>query len=450
MSKLPIVAIIGRPNTGKSTLFNALTGSRRAIVNELPGTTRDPVVMKVETDDLDYLLLDTGGLGGGSKDIDFEKDVAKQSTIALQSADLILFTLDARTDLTASDQRIIEMLRKNRRRHVPVIVVATKCDKPGVEDSAVPQFEALGIGEAIIATGAVHRMGINELEETIIEQLKELHFEKRTSDVGLRTEENVPRIAIVGRPNVGKSSILNALMSEPQRKTAGRIVSDIPGTTRDTADSIIMAHGKQYMFIDTAGLRRKARVEEDLEFLSTVQAIKAMQDSDIVILVLDATEPPSHQDKRIAGMAIDEGKGLILLANKADLLNGEQKKVRAMDIAAAFPFCRFAPTLFVSAVSRDGLLKLFPLIDSVTRNRLRRIATKDLREWYLTAVRGVPSRALASGKHITQAAEPPPTFVLFVKNPRAVQVAQLRYLENNIRQRFGFEGTPIRWVTKEG
>lgn len=448
MSRLPTIAIIGRPNTGKSTLFNALTGTRRAIVSEIPGTTRDPVAMKVETDDLDYLLLDTGGLGGGSKDKDFEEDVAQQSRIALGAADLILFTLDGRTDLTASDHTIIDLLRRERRRHVPVIIVVTKCDKKGIEEAAVPEFQSLGIADAVIPIAAVHRQGIGELEDAIIEHAKKLHFKKESPGTAVATA--VPRIAIVGRPNVGKSSILNALMSVPQRETAARIVSVIPGTTRDVTDTVIMHQDQPYVFVDTAGLRRRAKIAADLEYLSYIQSIHALESSDIVLLILDGSELPSHQDKRIAGLAINEGKALVVVVNKEDLLKSEEKKQRARDIAAAFPFCRFAPTLFVSAVERTGLLKLFPLINSVHRNRLRRIPAKDLREWYLTAVRGVPARALATGKHITQAKDPPPTFVVFVRNPKNIELSQLRYLENRLRETFGFEGTPVRWVTKRG
>lgn len=450
MARLPVVAIIGRPNTGKSTLFNALTGSRRAIVSDIAGTTRDPVATKVVTDELDYLLLDTGGLGGGSTDTEFEKDAALQSRIALGTADLVLFTLDGRTDLTASDHEVISMLRKERKRHVPVIIVATKCDKRGIEQEAIPEFLSLGITEDVLPVAAVHMQGIGELEDTMIERLKQLHFTKEKPVSGDTNTPAIPRIAVIGRPNVGKSSLLNALMSAPQRKTSARIVSDIPGTTRDVTDTIIVSQERPYVFVDTAGLRRRARVDEKLEYLSYIQSMHAIEDCDVAVLMLDGAEPPSHQDKRIAGLAIDEGKALIILINKEDLLTSEQKKQRTRDIAAAFPFCRFAPILYVSAKERTGLLKLFPLLESCYRNRLRRIPTRELRAWYLAAVRGVPARMLAGGKHITQATDPPPTFVLFVRNPRAIELSQLRYLDNRLRETFGFEGTPVRWVTRKG
>ncbi|MBI5156151.1 ribosome biogenesis GTPase Der [Candidatus Peregrinibacteria bacterium] len=455
MSRLPVVAIIGRPNTGKSTLFNALVGERRAIVSDTPGTTRDPVAGMVETESVDYLLLDTGGIGGGSEDKSFESDVEKQSKLAIESADVILFTLNARDELTSSDRTIVDILRRNRKRHVPVIIVATKCDKPGTEETAIPMFAGLSIADDVIATSAVHRQGIGTLEDAIASHLAKLHFKKESirqqnEERETRNEStiNVPRVAVIGKPNVGKSSLLNALMPDPMRKTAGRIVSPIPGTTRDSSDTTITSQGREYVFVDTAGLRRKSRVHKDLEGIAVLQSIKAMQSSEVVLLMLDATEPVSHQDKHIAGMACDEGKAMIIVLNKMDLLNAAQKKERIDEVRGALPFCKFAPLLPVSAVTREGLLKLFPLIDSVQRNRLRRISVKDLRDWYRTAVRTVPAKMLATSKHITQGSDPPPTFVLFVKNPRDVQPSQLRALDNNLRRTFGFEGTPIRWIMR--
>jgi len=418
-------------------------------VSPVPGTTRDHVVHKVETDLLDYLLLDTGGIGGGSTDKDFEKDVSAQSLIALSSADLIILTFNSQEELTSSDRSVIDLLRKKKKRHVPLILALTKCDNPELTDDLLPEFLGLGITETVIPVSAPHRLGVEELEEAIVKELKKLHFKKETSTYEEQTTRP-PRIAIVGKPNVGKSSIINALMSDPQRELSARLVSDIPGTTRDSSDSIIHYNEKEYIFVDTAGLRRKARVEEDLEYLSTVKSMQAMEDSDIVILTLDATEVMSKQDKRIAGMAVESGKALIVLLNKADKLTGEERGEKENETRASLPFCRYAPLLFCSAISRENLLKLFALIESVERNRSRRIPTKDLLRWYEQAVQRIPSRVLGKSKFITQAEEIPPTFVLFVKHPKEVDISQLRGLENKIRQTFSFEGTPIRWVTKEG
>jgi len=446
MARLPTVAIIGRPNTGKSTLFNRLIGSRRAIESDIAGTTRDHVVYRFETPEMDYLLLDTGGIGGGSTDRDFEDDVAEQSLVALEAADLIIFTINSQEELTAADYKVIDILRKQKRGHVPVILVPTKCDNFSDIDNIMPQYYKLGIGEEVIAISAIHRIGVEELEEKIIEQLKKLQFKKISKEE--TTVETPPRVAIIGKPNVGKSSIVNALMSDPQRELSSRLVSEIPGTTRDSSDSVIRHEDRDYMFVDTAGLRRKARVDEDLETISAIKSIQAMQDSDITVLTLDASDVVAKQDKRIAGMAIEEGKGLIILLNKADKLTTEERGEKEMEVRASFLFCRYAPILFVSAKTKDGLLKLFPLIDTIQRNRYRRIPTKDLLRWYENSIQRIPALELAKSKFVTQAEQIPPTFMIFVKNPKRVEISQLRALENNLRSTFAFEGTPVRFITK--
>jgi len=446
MPRLPTVAIIGRPNTGKSTLFNRIVGKRRAIVSDVAGTTRDHVVYRVENELLDYLLLDTGGIGGGSTDKSFEDDVAAQSRIALESADLIVFTVDGREELTASDFAVVDILRKRKKHHVPVIIVPTKCDNSDDAEERMHEYHALGITDTIIPISTLHRIGTDELQEVMIEKLIALQFKK---DPAIEhTDETPPRIAIIGKPNVGKSSIVNALMSDPQRAQSSRIVSDIPGTTRDSSDSIIRFKEREYIFVDTAGLRRKSRVDEDLESISAIKSIQALEDSDIVILVLDAHDVITAQDKRIAALAIEEGKGMIILLNKADLLTTEEKKEKEGEIKVSFRFCRFAPILFCSAVTRDGLLKMFPLIDMVQRNLHRSIPIKELRRWYESVVHNIPAQQLSKSKFITQADGTPPTFVVFVKNPRKVDVSQLRFLDNNVRSTFSFEGAPIRWITK--
>ncbi len=447
MAKLPVVAIIGRPNTGKSTLFNRFVGSRRAIVSDTPGTTRDHVMERVEWDDMDFLLLDTGGMGGGSVDTDFEEDVSAQSTVALSSADLILFTVNAKEPMTASDEAVIEVLRKRKRNHVPVIIVATKCDNPETAEQAEMEYQSLGIADDIIPISAVHNIGVMDLENAIVKHLKALHFEKKKKEDG--ADSGQLRVALVGKPNVGKSSLVNAFMSEPQRKLSSRIVSDIPGTTRDSSDTVIMNEEKEYVFVDTAGLRRKSRVDEDLEYYSNMRSIQAIEDSDVAVLMLDAKDVISKQDKRIAGIAVEAGKGLILFVNKADELTAEEKVEKEAEVRASLPFCRYASILFGSAKTRDGILKIFPVIESIQRNRTRRIPQKELMRWYQDAISRVPSQVLGKSKFITQAEDTPPTFVLFVKNAKKVDVSQLRALENNIRSTFAFEGTPIKWITKE-
>lgn len=443
MAKLPTVAIIGRPNTGKSTLFNRLVGKRRAIVSDVPGTTRDHVSFRVEGDDVDYLLLDTGGIGGGSEDADLEDDVAAQSLIALEAADLILFTVNGKEDLTASDFAVADLLRKKRKRHVPVLVVLTKCDDWNTAEEHLAAAYELNLGDDVIGVSAAHRINTDELEDRIEAQLKKLHFGKIVEE----DAERPPRIAIIGKPNVGKSSLVNALLSDVQRDLSSRIVSDIPGTTRDSSDSIVRHEGKEYVFVDTAGLRRKAKTDGHIDTISSLKSIQAVQDSDVVVLVLDASELTSKQEQRIAAMAIEAGKGFVIVVNKADLLTVEEREEKEQEVRVQLRFCQYSPVLFTSAKTRIGLPKLFPLLESVARNRLRRIPTKELLRWFENLVQKAPG-TIAKSKYVTQAKDVPPTFVLFCKRPSAIRTSDLRFLENNLRATFAFEGTPVRWVTK--
>lgn len=443
MANIPTVAIIGRPNTGKSRLFNRLIGRRKAIVSDVPGTTRDHIASLVEGGKVDYLLVDTGGMGGGTQDEDLEDDVHRQSLLALENADLILFTVNSQESLTASDMQIAHLLRVKRKRHVPVVLVVTKCDNPGQIEELLPQYYELKITDEIIPVSAIHTFGLEDLQQNIEERLTGLHFIKHETNA-----EKIPQIAVIGKPNVGKSSIINALMSEGQREKSPLLVSDLPGTTRDSTDTVIHYHDKPYNFIDTAGIKKRQQTGEGIETFAYFRSIQAVEECDIAILVLDSREPVSKQDKRIAGLAIEEGKGLIILLNKIDLITVDKKAEREHAIRREIPFCRFAPVIACSAVNRKGLLNLFDQTEEIQRNRTRRIATKELQNWYKDVVHDQPADALKSCKHITQADGLPPTFVLFVKNPKMVQVSQLRYLENRLRETFGFEGTPIRWVTK--
>lgn len=447
MPRLPIVAIIGRPNTGKSTLFNRMIGGRRAIVSDVPGTTRDHVAQKVEGERVDYLLLDTGGMGGGSEDRSFEHEVEAQSLLAVDAADLILFTVNGREELTRSDREVSQLLRKRRKRKVPVILAVTKCDDAKTADASRAHAHELGIGDQVLAVSAVHGLGIAELQECVEERLHKLNFKKSLKQATYNDKET-PRIAVVGKPNVGKSSIVNALMSEPQRRTSPRMVSPIPGTTRDAADTVVRHDGKEFVFVDTAGLKRHAVDERGIEFYAMLRSIEAIERSDIAVLVLDGTQPVSRQDQRIASVAVDAGVGLVILLNKNDLLDPEERELRRLEISREFQFCRYAPVIPVSATTRLGLGKIFDVLAMAHRNRLRRIPTRELHRWFDDSSAGHPLGAAGSAKHLTQAEDPPPTFVLFVRNPKEVKVSQLRYLENRLRETFGFEGTPVRWITK--
>lgn len=443
MAKLPTVAIIGRPNTGKSTLFNRLVGKRRAIVSDVPGTTRDHVSFRVEGNEVDYLLLDTGGIGGGSEDEVLEDDVAAQTVIALEAADLILFTVNGREELTASDFAVADILRKKRKRHVPVIVVLTKCDDWETSEEYLGRAYELNLGDEVIGVSAAHRINTDELSDKIETQLKALHFAKVVEP----DAETPPRVAIIGKPNVGKSSIVNALLSDAQRDLSSRIVSDIPGTTRDSSDSIVRHEGKEYVFVDTAGLRRRTKTEGHIDTISSLKSIQAMEDADVVVMTIAAPDLVSKQEQRIAAMAIEAGKGLIILVNKADLLTVEERVEKEAEIRIQLRFCMYAPILFVSAKTRSGLPKLFPLIESVARNRVRRIPTKELLRWFENVMQKAPG-VVAKSKFVTQAKDVPPTFVLFCKRPSSIRESDLRFLENNLRGTFAFDGTPVRWTTK--
>lgn len=447
MSHLPVVTIVGRPNTGKSRMFNRIIGQRKAIVSEIPGTTRDQVASRVETEEVDYLLVDTGGMGGGTVDTDFEDDVEAQSRLAVEHADVIVLVLSGKEELTSADHAVAEVLRTRKRKHVPVIVAVNKLDNPGKTDEILPQYYELGIGDPVIPVSAAHGSGFGVLEDAIGNALKRLHFTK----LAMSNEELAiapSRIAVVGKPNVGKSSMINALMSDPQRAASPRIVSEIPGTTRDAVDTAIRHHDREYVFVDTAGIKKKKEELPGLETLAYFRSIQAIGNSDIVVLVLDGTQPITRQDKRIAQMAIEEGKGLIIAVNKSDGMIPEQKANAIADVQATLAFCRFAPLILCSAKSRDGLLKLFDLIETVERNRTRRIATKELHDWYLDTIRGQPMDELARSKHITQADGLPPTFVVFVKDPKRVKLSELKFLERRLRSTFAFEGTTVRWITK--
>lgn len=444
MPKLPTVAIIGRPNTGKSTLFNRLIGKRRSIESDIAGTTRDLISHRVDLEEMSYLLVDTGGIGS-TADKDFEEDVAEQSLLALEFADVIVFTVNAKEEITGDDRKVMDIIRKKRRRHVPVIVALTKADTPERRDALILDFHETDIGEDILTVSAPHRIGIDHLNDLIVKHLKLLNFEKAPEETG----DEPPRIAIIGRPNVGKSSIVNALMSDGQREKSPVLVSPVAGTTRDSIDTEVMYHDKRYILIDTAGLKKQARRDDEIERFSAMRTLTAVEQADIVILVLSAAEPPTQQDKRIAALAVESGKGLLVLLNKIDTLKGEKRTDGIGFVTDTLHFVtKFARVIPCSAVTREGLVKLFDMVESVQLSRIRRIPTNQLNRWFEESVHGKPLGEIAKTKYITQADEIPPTFVLFVKNPRNVQASQLRYLENQLRKTFGFDGTPIRFLMK--
>lgn len=458
MSKLPTVAIIGRPNTGKSTLFNRLIGVRRSIESAVAGTTHDLIAHRIDDAKIPFILLDTGGIGP-TDDKDFEEDVKGQLLLALEFADLILFTVNGKEEPTISDHKITEMLRKSKKRKVPVVVILTKVDNPHQAEETIANYQEMNVGDDLLAVSAPHWFGMDELKEKIQEELGKLRGKAANSqlptasslsadDEAIGNSQLAPRIAIIGRPNVGKSSIVNAMMNDSQRETLPLLVSPIAGTTRDSTDTEIRFHDKTYILVDTAGLKKKSRDMKEVERFSMIRTITAIEECDVVVLVLDAQVEVTQQDKRIASMATESGKGLIVLANKIDGIKGDARKQRLYEISVHLRFCKFAPIIPCSAITREGLVKLFSVVEMVQRNRVRRITTRELHRWFEQVVHGQPLGEIGKCKHITQGKEIPPTFVLFVKDAKRVSVSQLRYLENRIRETFGFAGVPIRWVTK--
>ncbi|MEQ1848987.1 MAG: ribosome biogenesis GTPase Der [Candidatus Peribacteraceae bacterium] len=445
MPRLPIVAIIGRPNTGKSTLFNRLIGTRKSIESDIPGTTRDHISHRVVFGDIPAILLDTGGIGA-SRDVDFEENVRAQSLLALEHADVILLTINSTEELTSDDRAVIDAVRKKRRKNVALITVLTKVDTPGSEHEKLSEYSEAAIGDEVIAVSAPHRKGLQSLSKQISKALAERHF---ASEEAYEETSTLPRIAIIGKPNVGKSSVVNAMMSSEQQTRSPLVVSDIAGTTRDATDTVVTYHGRSYTLVDTAGLKKHKMSLDEIERFSMMRTISAIEQSDIVILVLDAKEVVSQQDKKIAALAIEHGKGIIILLNKMDTLSGAKRVQKVQEVAAAIPFCsKFAKIIPCSAKTKEGLAKIFDVIDAVALSRTRRISVRELRRWFDQMVHGQPVGAVAKTKHITQAKDIPPTFVLFLNNPKAVKVSQLRYMENRLRETFGFDGTPIRWITK--
>lgn len=436
MSK-PVVAIVGRPNVGKSTLFNVLAGGMISIVKDTPGVTRDRIYADVNWLDKDFTLIDTGGIEPESKDIILSQ-MREQAQIAIDTADVIIFITDVRQGLVDSDSKVADMLRRSGK---PVVLVVNKVDNFDKFMPDVYEFYNLGIGDPV-PISAASRLGIGDMLDQVAE-----HF----SEHGREEEEDErPRIAIVGKPNVGKSSIINKLLGE-QRV----IVSDIAGTTRDAIDTDIVYNGKEYVFIDTAGLRRKNKIKEELERYSIIRTVTAVERADVVLIVIDATEGVTEQDAKIAGIAHERGKGIIIVVNKWDAIEKNDKTMREYDseVRRVLSFMPYAEILYVSAETGQRLNKLYDKIDMVIENQTLRIATGVLNEIMAEAV-AMQQPPSDKGKrlklyYITQVAVKPPTFVIFVNDKELMHFSYTRYLENKIREAFGFRGTSLKFFVRE-
>ncbi|MCH5342639.1 MAG: ribosome biogenesis GTPase Der [Acetatifactor sp.] len=436
-STKPIVAVVGRPNVGKSTLFNALAGENISIVKDTPGITRDRIYADVTWLDKTFTLIDTGGIEPDSKDIILSQ-MREQAQIAIDTADVILFMVDVRQGLVDSDSKVADMLRRS---HKPVILVVNKVDSPSKYMADVYEFYNLGIGEPC-AISAANRLGLGDMLEAVIAYLPEESEEEGDDDR--------PRVAIVGKPNVGKSSLINKLLGEDRL-----IVSDIAGTTRDAVDTEVTFNGKEYVFIDTAGLRRKSKVKEELERFMILRTVSAVERAEVVVLVIDATEGVTEQDAKIAGIAHDRGKAVIIAVNKWDAIEKDDKTIYRFTekVRNTLSYMPYAELLFVSAVTGQRLPKLFETIDMVSENHSMRVATGVLNEIMAEAV-AMQQPPGDKGKilrlyYITQVSVKPPTFVIFVNDKELMHFSYTRYIENQIRDTFGFRGTPLRFIIRE-
>lgn len=433
----PIVAIIGRPNVGKSTLFNALAGERISIVEDTPGVTRDRIYADVTWLNTEFTMIDTGGIEPDSKD-EMLSYMREQAEIAIETADVIIFLVDVRQGLVDADSKVADMLRRS---YKPVVLVVNKVDSFEKLMPDVYEFYNLGIGEPH-AISASSKLGIGDMLDEVVK-----HFDTNSNS---DEEDERPRIAIVGKPNVGKSSIINKLVGENRV-----IVSNIAGTTRDAIDTPIRRNKKEYILIDTAGLRRKSKIKHDLERFSIIRTVSAIERSDVVVLVIDSVEGVTEQDAKIIGIAHDRGKGIIIAVNKWDLIEKDNHSVKKYteDIREILSFVPYAEILFISAMTGQRLNKMFDVIEVVIQNQNLRVSTGVLNE-IMTEATALQQPPSDKGKqlrlyYITQVAIKPPTFVIFVNEKSLMHFSYSRYIENKIREAFGFSGTSLKIYIRE-
>lgn len=436
MSK-PVVAVVGRPNVGKSTLFNALAGERISIVKDTPGVTRDRIYADVNWLDYHFTMIDTGGIEPDSRDVILSQ-MREQAEIAIATADVIIFLTDVRQGLQDSDSKVADMLRRSGK---PVVLVVNKVDSFEKFMPDVYEFYNLGIGDPS-PISAASMLGLGDMLDEVVK-----HFPDYAKD---EEEDERPKVAIIGKPNVGKSSLINKLAQEDRV-----IVSDIAGTTRDAIDTDITYDGKEYVFIDTAGLRRKNKIKEEIERYSIIRAVTAVERADVCIIVIDATEGVTEQDAKIAGIAHERGKGIIIAVNKWDAIEKDDKTIyrHTEKIRQILSFMPYAEIIFISAKSGQRLNKIFELIDVVIANNSMRVATGVLNEIVTEAV-AMQQPPSDKGKRLriyytTQVAVKPPTFVIFVNDKELMHFSYTRYLENRIRETFGFRGTALKFIIRE-
>lgn len=436
MSK-PIVAIVGRPNVGKSTMFNMLAGEQISIVKDTPGVTRDRIYAEVEWLKWKFTLIDTGGIEPETKNL-MLKSMREQAEIAIAIADVIMFVVDVRQGLVDADFKVADMLRKS---HKPVVLVVNKVDSFEKMMPDVYEFYNLGIGDPHPISG-LSKLGLGDMLDEVVS-----HFDESSLN---EEEDERPRVAVIGKPNVGKSSIINKIVGEDRV-----IVSDIAGTTRDAIDTAVTYNDKEYVFIDTAGLRRKSKIKEELERYSIIRTVTAVERCDVAVLMIDAEEGVTEQDAKIAGIAHDRGKGMIIAVNKWDAIDKDDKTIYKYGnkVREILSFMPYAEILFISAKTGQRIPKLFDTLDVVIQNHALRIATGVLNEILAEAVamQQPPSDKGRRLKifYMTQVSVKPPTFVIFVNDKKLMHFSYTRYIENKIREAFGFAGTPLKFIIRE-
>lgn len=437
MSK-PIIAVVGRPNVGKSTLFNAISGERISIVQDTPGVTRDRIYNDIVWLDRQFTLIDTGGIEPASQDMMLTY-MREQAQVAIDTADVILFVVDVKTGLVDADFAVADILRRSNK---PIVLCVNKVDDFNKFLNDTYEFYNLGIGEPV-PVSAVNRLGFGDLLDAICELVPD----KREDE----EEDERPKVAIVGKPNVGKSSIINKLCGENRV-----IVSDIAGTTRDAIDTTVTYNGNEYVFIDTAGLRKKAKIKEEIEEFSMVRTVAAVERADVCVVVIDATEGVTEQDAKIAGIAHEAGKGILIAVNKWDALDEKNDKTiykHQEKIREILSFIPYADIIFISAKTGQRMSKIFEHIDLIIQNQNLRVGTGVLNEIMMQAValQQPPSDKGRRLKlfYITEVAVKPPTFVIFVNDKKLMHFSYTRYIENKIREAFGFSGTSLKFIIRE-
>ena len=433
----PLVAIVGRPNVGKSSLFNMLAGERIAIVKDEPGITRDRIYADTDWNDKKFTIIDTGGIEPESSDLILSK-MRQQAQIAIDTADVIIFMTDVQSGLTDSDSGVADIIRRSKK---PVILAVNKVDSFRKYEADVYEFYNLGLGDPV-PISAAGKLGLGDMLDLVVER-----FEAGSAE---EEDDDRPKIAVIGKPNVGKSSMINKLLGEERV-----IVSPIAGTTRDAIDTTVVRNGQEYVFIDTAGLRRKSKIKEELERYSIIRTVTAVERCDLAILIIDAVEGVTEQDAKIAGIAHERGKGVIIAVNKWDLIEKDNHTMKKFTekVWQKLSYMPYAELIFISAKTGQRLPKLFDVIDAVIENCSLRVQTGVLNE-ILTEAMAMKQPPSDKGKrlriyYITQVSVKPPTFVMFVNDKNLTHFSYTRYIENQIRTTFGFRGTPIRFIYRE-